>query len=282
MNFDNRSTSIRLVLVMSLIGGLLAAYSSWLGIFNRSIYEEVQAVGTISKLLVVGSTAQDVTSLPLGIVLAILSSLCWVRPSVKRMVALLGISVYFMYAYGLYVIQGQYTDLYLVYLTIFGLSVYSLVFGLAAIDTDSVEQLRLPRWLATTIGAFLLAIVLILTPVWLLRMGPDLAAHVPGDVYGVFVLDLAIVFPAFAVTATYLFRRVPFGNILAGIALVKTFTLCLSVFIGEGLKPVHGFEADLSMIAVFGGLTAISGLLGGLYLHQLAPTPGIPLAASKT
>lgn len=248
-----------------------------MGLFSEPVYGETLAAGTISKLLVVGSMAQDVISLPLSILLGLLTALCWLRPTPKRLIAVLGVSAYFLYAYGLYVIQGQYTSLYPGYLTIFGLSIYSLVFGLTGLNPGLVEQTRLPSWLSKTISGLLLAIVILLTPVWLIRMGTDLAAKVPGDVYGVFVLDLAIVFPAFAVTATYLLRKVAFGNVLAGIALIKTFTLCLSVFIGESWKPLRGFDADLSMILVFGSLTALSGVLGVIYWRQLEYPRDIPM-----
>lgn len=274
----NHLEKIQTFAAMALLISILTSYASWKGLADPTVYEDVCAAGTISKLLVVGSTAQDLISLPLGILLGVFSLFCMKRQILRLHVAMLGISTYFSYAYGLYVIQGQYTSLYLVYLAIFGLSIYGLVFGLTALKPDLIEQIRLPRWVAYTISAFLIAIILLLTPVWLIRMGPDLAAHVPSDVYGVFVLDLAVVFPAFAVTASYLIRQIPFGTILAGIALVKTFTLCLSVFIGESMKPGHGFEADVSMIAIFGGLTVLSGCLGTIYLRMLGPCREAPLS----
>lgn len=267
------ASSNRTAAALCLCLSLLAVFASAVGVFQPSLYQEVVTAGSLSELLRFGSIAQDLVSLPLGVLLAGLSIACLRRPGVKRFVSMLGLSAYFFYAYGLYVIQGQYTALYLVYLAIFGLSIYSLVFGLSGLDPRVVERLRMPRALALSISAFLLLILVVLTPVWLIRMAPDVTARVPGEVYGVFVLDLGIVFPVLALTAIYLIRRKALGHVLAGIALVKAFTLCFSVFLGEGLKPFHGFQVDSGMLVIFGALTACSGLLGGLYLFRLAVAP---------
>lgn len=263
----------RPVALMALLLSLLAVVASLVGLLDGSLYGDLQAAGTIPKLLVLGSIAQDLVSLPLGMGLAVASVLHLRRPEPKRFIVLLGLVGYFFYGYGLYAIQAQYTSLYLLYLAIFGLAIYSMVFGLLSFQPELVRQSRLPHWVRLAIGGFLLLILIVLVPVWLIRSAPDIAAHVPGDVYGVFVLDLCIVFPALAITAYYLLRRVAFGNVLAGVALVKVFTLCLSVALGEVLKPFHGYAADPGMIGIFSGLTLIGGLLGGCYLLRLGTIP---------
>jgi len=75
--------------------------------------------------------------------------------------------------------------------------------------------------------------------------GRSYGEHIPQDTYGVFVLDLGIVFPAIAITATMLIRGKPFGNILAGVILMKAFTVCLA----WGFAEWYGrFTGKLSLI----------------------------------
>jgi hypothetical protein len=62
-----------------------------------------------------------------------------------------------------------------------------------------------------------------------MRYYPILPRTWKQDTYGVFVLDLGIVFPALALTAKLvLIRKMKFGINLAGIMLMKVFAISLS------------------------------------------------------
>jgi len=260
----------RLTAIMTLILSLLALYASLAGVLDKSLYTEVFLTGSLSKSLISGSLAQDTISIPLSLILVFLSLLFLKHPGYKTFIAILGLTGYFFYGYGLYVMQGQYTSIYLIYLLIFGLSLYSIIWGLISFKPDAVKQTRLSGALRISISIFLIVILLILIPVWLLRITPDITKHIPGDTYAVFVLDLCVVFPAFGIIAAQLLQNKPFGNILAGVALFKTLTICLSVAFGEWFVPFReGFQADYSMIAIFGALTLFSFALGVLYLLNL-------------
>lgn len=100
-------------------------------------------------------------------------------------------------------------------------------------------------------------------------MTPDVIRRNPNEIYGVFVLDLAMVFPALGIIAHGLIRGNSSYYTLAGIALVKTFTLCLSVALGELIKPLYGFTQDFTMIIIFCVLTAVSAVLGILYYMKI-------------
>lgn len=263
----------RLTAVLTIIVSILALYSSLKGVLNQSIYEDLLPVGTITKFLIYGSIAQDIVSIPAAVLLAILSLLFLKNPGYKKLIAILGLTAYLCYGYGLYVMQGQYTSIYLVYLAIFGFSTYSLVAGLTSFRT--IDDYRLPKALRITIGIFLSTILLVLVPVWLIRISPDIAKHIPSDIYGVFVLDLALVFPAFGIIVAQLIRNKPFGNVLAGVALIKTLTICLSVAFGEWYLALNSeFPADFGMITIFSSLTVFSLALIILYFLKLRGAPG--------
>lgn len=260
----------RLTAIMTLILSFLALYASLAGVLDKNLYTNVFFSGSLPKTLISGSLAQDTISIPLSLLLAVLSLLFLKHPGYKTFIAILGLATYFFYGYGLYVMQGQYTSIYLVYLLIFGLSLYSIIWGLTSFKPDAVKQTRLSGGLRISIGIFLIIILLILVPVWLLRISPDIAKHIPGDTYAVFVLDLCVVFPAFGIIAAQLLRNKPFGNILAGVALFKTLTICLSVAFGEWFVPLReGFQVDYGMMTIFSALTLFSFMLGVLYLLNL-------------
>lgn len=256
--------------IMTCILSLLAVYASLAGVLNNHLYIDVLKAGTISALLVSGSLAQDMISIPLGLLLVLLSLVFLKRPAMKTFIIILGNTSYFFYGYGLYVISGQYTSIYLVYLIIFGLSIYSLIWGGLSLELAAVKYAWLPDALRLSIGMFLIVILLCLIPIWLLRMTPDIAKHIPGDTYAVFILDLCVVFPAFGLIATQLLQKKPVGNILAGVALCKVLTVCLSWAFGEWFVPFHGgFQMNYSMLAIPSTLTGVSGILMVFYLMKL-------------
>lgn len=253
---------------LMLIVSLLALLASASGLFDPGLYRELLAPGTLTETLVYGSVIQDVISFPAAAVLFVTAVLFLRTKSRKALIILLGLAAYFFYGYALYAIQGQYTRYYLIYLAVVGVSFYGLIYGIKGLVSGS-PRAHLPRSLRYAVCSFVLLILVILIPAWIGRILPDIARRIPGEVYGVIFLDLALVFPALGIIIFMVMKNRPAGYVLAGPALVKTFTLCLSVALGEWLKPAYGFRADPAMILVFSMLTLASALLGIFYFARI-------------
>jgi len=255
---------------MTLVLSVLALFACLEGILKKNIYEDVLLAGTITQSLLVGSVGQDMIFIPLALLLALLSAWYLKRPGIKIFITILGLTGNFFYGYGLYSLQGQYTNIYLFYLAIFSLSIYSLVLGLLSFSTEFSAKVTLPRALRICTGIFLYCIVLMLGLVWLLRITLDIARHIPQDTYGVFVLDLGVVFPAIAITATMLIRSKPFGNIFAGVILMKAFTVCLSWGFAEWYGRFTGnIQGSYDMLLIPTLLSLISLMFFVLYMLKL-------------
>ena len=266
----NRS---RITAIMTLILSVLALFASLAGIFFESIYNDVLSVGTITEFLLVGSVAQDIISVSLALLLTLLSVLFLKRSGYKTFITIIGLTGYFFYGYGLYVMQGQYTSIYLIYLTIFSLSIYSIVFGLLSFTNELIIKTSIPKALRMSISIFLYSIVLMLGLVWLLRIMPDISRHIPQATYGVFILDLGVVFPAITITATKIIRSKPLGNILAGVALIKIITVCLSWGFAELYTRIYGnTQGGYDMLVIPTILTIISLIFFVLYINKLKYT----------
>lgn len=257
-----KGTSILLMLT-----SLLALFAALTGILSSGTYRELLPAKAITEYLILGSVVQDIITVPIAIALFILSFL-YIRGGDRRVLtAMAGLVSYIFYGYALYSIQGQYTRLYLVYLILFGASAYGLMFMVPKLIQRS-ERTEVPKGLRRGIAGFLLLILVVLAPVWIMRMLPDIASRAPGELYGVFVLDLAVVFPAFGIIAVNLIRNNAAFDLLTGAALVKVFTLCLSVGLGEFIKPSFGFPQDMAMTAIFVTLTAVSAILSVLIFRK--------------
>ena len=113
-------------------------------------------------------------------------------------------------------------------------------------------------------------IVLVFVPMWLIALIPYTIKHLRPEFYAVFVMDLCLVMPAFGIIAVKLLRNKPFGNILAGVALMKALTLCLSVAIGESIGHLYGAATNYPMIAVYIALTAISAAFCILHISKMS------------
>ncbi len=220
----------------------LSCFAACMGVFDNALYFDVYRAGTIPRALIWGAQAQDIVSIPFALLLAGSTLAFLKRRSLKFYILMLALDWYFFYAFGLYAMQGQYTSIYLVYLAIFGLSFYGLLFGVLSIDRQAAARYRLPERLQKAIGVFFLVMIGLLYPAWILRMLPDIAGHIPGSTYAVFVLDLSLVFPAIGMIAYLLLKRKPLGDVLAGVALFKIFALCLSWAFAEISNPFVGNE----------------------------------------
>ncbi len=259
----------RLAAAMAFALSCLALYAALEGLLDKNLYQEVVSVGTITKSLMIGSLAQDIISVPLSVILALLSLLFIKQPGFKKLITILGLTGYFFYGYGLYVIQGQYTSIFLVYLAIFSLSIYSIILGLLSFETSALKAYHLPSLLRWSIIIFFCLVLSILIPGWLLRISPDIAKHIPLGAYAVFILDLCVVFPAIGVTAGQLIQRKAFSVVLAGVVLFKLFTVCLSWGFSEWFLQFYGFGINYSLLAISGTLTIVSLLLIVLFLLNL-------------
>lgn len=261
-------TELKGTSILLMITSLLALFASLAGILSSGTYRELIPAKAITEYLILGSVVQDIITVPVSIALFTLS-FAYIRRNDRRVLtAMAGLASYIFYGYALYSIQGQYTSLYLVYLMLFGASAYGLMFMVPKLIQGS-RGTEVPKGLRRGIAGFLLLILVVLAPVWILRMQPDIAKRAPGELYGVFVLDLAVVFPAFGIIAFNLIRNNAAFDLLTGAALVKVFTLCLSVGLGEFIKPSFGFPQDTPMTAIFITLTAVSAILSVLIFRKL-------------
>lgn len=261
----------RITSTLTLIVSILTLFACFEGVFNKNIYDDLLEVGTITKLLHVGSVGQDIIFIPLAFILMLLSIIFLFRPGLKTFIIIIGMTGNFLYGYGLYAMQGEYTSIYLMYLAIFSLSIYSVIFGLLSFTPEDASlKTSIPKALRISISVFLFFIAFMLGFIWIMRISADIARHIPQDTYGVFVLDLGIVFPFMGITATKLIKNKPFGNILAGIALVKASTICLSWGFAEWFGRFKGvLEGSYDMLIIPVVLMFISLIFFVLYLGKI-------------
>jgi len=177
------------------------------------------------------------------------------RGSVWGRAALIGALAYLTYNATLLVYATPFNELFLAYVALLGLSLWSLVSALLDPLPLLAPDSRLP---ARGIAAFILTVVALNALAWLRFVLPDLGEDPPGFLDGtglttnpIYVQDLAVWLPALAIVAVLLWQRRPPGVFLAGAGLV----FWLIEAIGVAVDQWFGHRADpASDVATLAGV----------------------------
>ena len=154
-------TKSRITALMTLLLSAFALFAALKGLLNQSVYNDAISTGAFLKELIIGTFSQDLISVPAAVTLAILSIIYLIKKGEKTFIAILGLTGYFLYSYGLFVTGGSYTILYPVYMIIFILSLYSLIYGLTSFESSELIKFQLPKALRISMGIFFIIIILI-------------------------------------------------------------------------------------------------------------------------
>ena len=185
------------------------------------------------------------------------------RGSVWGRAALIGALGYLTYNATLLVYATPFNELFLAYVTLLGLSLWSLVSALLDPRPLLAPDSRLP---ARGIAAFILTVVALNVLAWLRFVVPDLGEDPPGFLDGtglttnpIYVQDLAVWLPALAIVAVLLWQRRPSGVFLAGPGLI----FWMIEAIGVAVDQWFGHRADpASDVATMAGAVLFVVLAG--------------------
>ncbi len=246
-------------------GGLVAAFlaiAAAAGLANPGMY----APFIHSDALLAGLPVQDFVSLlaaPLLVAVMILAR----RGSTRALVLWAGLLVFFGYYYAFYCFGYVYTLYYPLYLAIMGLSTYSLIGLLSAVDVPAFAE-QVDVWLPARFLALVLAMPLLLVPLWLMGIVKGIQTQQVGAGDLVFVLDLAFLIPAMTYAAVQMWRRRPQGYLFGGVLLVKAAISGILLTAGSLRQVLMGFQVgpDVGMY-VFLLIAGVAGIF--LYMRNL-------------
>jgi hypothetical protein len=183
--------------------------------------------------------------------------------SVRGRAAVIGALAYLTYNATLLVYATPFNELFLAYVALLGLSLWSLVSALLDPRPLLVPDSRLPT---RGIAAFILTVVALNALAWLRFVVPDLGEDPPGFLDGtglttnpIYVQDLAIWLPAMAIVAVLLWQRRPSGVFLAGAGLVfwtiEAIGVAVDQWFGHRADPASDV-ATLAGVVMFAVLAA--------------------------
>ena len=244
---------------LSLPIAVLAMTGSLIGIvLDDEIYSEETANWAAQS---VGQDIANLVAFPVLLLLALLAG----RGSMRAYLGWAGVLVYSAYTYAIYVFDVHFGPLFLVWVAVFGLSVYALIGGLASIDPARARSGFTDRSPVRAASVLLLGIAAVFSLLWLSEIVPSMLAGTVPDALAeaglptnpVHVLDLAVFLPAAGLAGVLLVRRRAWGHVLAPVMLVAMVLLGLGIVSLMATLAARGLSAAPEVGAAFAVLAVV-------------------------
>ncbi|MBK9746904.1 MAG: hypothetical protein IPO91_08985 [Chloroflexi bacterium] len=208
---------------LSGLAAILTIVAALIGLFTPDFYP------IESESFLLAAKAQDIIALLAAVIMVWAIVQTW-NGSTRAVAVWAGCLGYLTYSYLLYSMDQVFTSLYIVYIAILGLCLYSLIGVLGRLNGDKF-RLHVDQHMPRRLIALVLAIPAILIPPWIAFATDPVLRSAPNAIVTVNVIDLSFVIPACLATAYLVWKRQTWGFIFAGVLLVKLFTMGLSLVI---------------------------------------------------
>jgi hypothetical protein len=260
---------------LSLGAVVLAVAGNILALLFRNIYASLTAAFLPQAI------AQDIASLVIVSPLWILFALLALRGSLRAYLLWLGVLTFTVYNYVIYTFSVPFGPLFLLWVAVFGISLFALIGGLSSANYGLVRQSFTGKG-ASKVAAWCLMIIAVLFGLlWLSEDIPALlAGRTPQSLIDmalptnpVHILDLAFFLPAVFGSGIMLLKRVPFAYVVAVPAILFLILTGIPILITPWVSAPAG-GSGWGVLAPIGTLTA---LLTGLLVWLLSTIhPGLP------
>ncbi|WP_436925019.1 hypothetical protein [Halosimplex amylolyticum] len=243
----------------SVVTLVLTVVATAVGLFVPGLYRD-------AEVLLPQLYGQDLLTLSVAVPALGASLYYAARGSLRGYVVWLGVTGYLLYTYASYAFLTAFNELYLVYVALFALTLFTLVGAVARFDAARLER-AIGDHPVRSYVLFQTLVAVLLAFMWLSEVGPAvLAGTRPPSIAETTLpvpviqsLDLGVVVPAFALSAYFLWSRRPWGYVFTGVLLVKGTTLGLAVLAMIVFMLRGGQSVPLPQIAVFAGFS-LAGL----------------------
>jgi hypothetical protein len=250
-------------LILAGILAVLMLITAFAGTFFPAIYSDFARPQRVAE-----SQGQDVVTLFIALPLLSVAVRLTRRGDVRGPLLWVGALGYTLYVYLIYAYGGLYSLCFPLYVAIMGLCIFSIIGVLNGVDADAVHthvKATAPR---RFVAGYFFVTVLLLTFIWGAAVTNAIVTKMPDEGTLIYVTDLAFVLPVFALAGVWLWQRKPWGDVLAGVMLVKAVTLGLSIAVGQIIAYAQGVGGDLFLALFFAAFTVVGLVTAGLYFKH--------------
>jgi len=275
--------------------GLLALFAASMGLFYETSGQPFPYTNHRGEAVIihghglyfydtVSTAAQmqgnDLIALVVGLPLLVISTgLAFrARPrsvwQMRGQLLLTGTLGFFLYTYMSMSMLTAYNPLFLVYVVLFGLSLYAFILSMMSFDLSNLEQHfshHLPRgWIAGVlfvIGGFL-------SLAWIGRVVPELFLNQVAAIENtttrvIQAMDLVLIVPMAVIAGILLLRRSAWGYLLASVFIMKAITMGLGVSAMGINQTLAGAPESIAIVVPFLVITLVNLILAVLLLKNV-------------
>ena len=260
----------------------VALVASAVGAFYPAVFR-VPAVTTGN------ARGADIVILLVAIPALVISMALAARGSLRAQIVWLGALGYILYNAVFFAFDVVFNPLFLVYVAVLSLALWSLVVLLMALDVDAIRTRFSRKLPVRTIAIYLIATTILFAVTWLRDIVPALfSGATPVSLQGtkmltnpIQVVDLAVGFPLTLLAAIWFWQRRAWGYALAGLFLVYGVIEAISVATDQLFGHLSDPSQSAAMAPAFAVLAVIALIPTIWYLWLLQPALPAMQAANR-
>jgi len=241
----------KIIYINSIIIAILASISTLSGLFWRGLYKH----DTVS--MAAQGMGQDLITLIICIPLLLLSLYLISRNSLRGQLIWMGTLFYFAYTYAIASFGVAYNQLFLAYVALFSISMYTFLYGLFSLDVNHVKKSISPGITIKAAGVFLVVIATLVIFMWVnMIVGSLLTGTAPLKLESyttlvVQAMDLAVLLPAAVISGILLLKGKELGYTLVSILLIKISLLGTAILSMIFFMAKNGVNIELGEVLIF-------------------------------
>ena len=246
-------TEFKSAFILSVIIVILMVVASVGGLFIDGLYQD--------NLLVKSALySNDLVTLLLAVPLLILSLVLSKRGSQRAQLVWFGMLFYTLYNYAFYLFGAAFNSLFLVYVALFTLSIFALIFGITSLNVKGITERFRPGTPVKWIGGYMVLVALLLGSFHIsLSLGyvftgqvPEIVINVEHPTNLISALDLSLVVSFGLLGAVWLWKRQPWGYVLAVIWNVNATVYMAALSAATVWAFQSGASEDIMLVALWG------------------------------
>jgi len=260
-----------IILLLSVPLTILTAIVSYSGIFIESTYARE------NMLYAAQGIGQDIVNLFIVVPILLIAAIFAWRKSKLGFLIWSGAIFYLAYSYTIYSFGLHFNNLFIAYCLILGLSFYSLIYFVIISLNENVSEWFTKGFSTKSTGIFLIVIATLFYFIWLSEIIPAILINATPKsiiesgllINPVHVLDIAICLPALIITGMALIKKKSIGFLLAPTMMIFCIFMSIAIEAMVFVMKTKGFDANISLVIVFGLITLISSIFLSQYLRKL-------------
>jgi len=260
-----------IILFLSLPLAVLTAIVSYVGLFIESTYSRETASYAAQGI------GQDIANLFVVVPILVISAFYACRKNKLALLLWGGTLFYLAYSYTIYCFGLHFTNLFLIYCLVLGLSFYGFVYFILNTFKENISEWFIKTSSNKPLALFLMTIAFLFYFIWLKEIIPAIIKNITPKsiiesgllINPVHVLDIALCLPALILTGIFLLKRKNLGLLLAPAMMMFCILMSIAIIAMVFTMKHQGLETNTFLSIVFIIIALISTGFLVQYLRRL-------------